>query len=520
MPKIDRQHALKHGHKSLAEFKDGYGIRYTTLQQRSREKFKQLYNIDYSRWGVVIGVDSEARYVTKQYVENFEEAKTHGMKSASKFPMSDASFNRHFTGLNPLAIFAYGDHSRYFGFDVDSKDQAPIHTLKIIRTLIDEGIPEDAIHVSFSGGKGYHVELFTDKHLHIDRWNELGAYVLHKSNLTGQPIEFRPNKGNGHAWKLPLTYHHKTGNFAAYCDLQTLEPFGVLESHDYLLRIQPVGIDDITPIITRAKAMQAEIQRKEADTKASQRKEQQKARQAVVITDARLFRTEDDKINTAHRLLTRGLVEQGTRWRATRELALYLFHIAGNDTETIRAQILEWTEKQIAAGLALTPIDQCAREIDAILEWIPTTDGLYSTVREISVTRAEIDWVTSVSNRYRRDLLWALLLRSKAYARNGTFYTSDRDIQKLLNKPRPMHFAVISKHRQGLVEKGYITADIPKNGYYEGLATTYRLLFEPVEEAEVIDSISFDDGLDGRALLRAIAAKMYEPKQLRAMKLA
>src|SRR5699024_11042739 len=102
MTRLTREHALSHGYKSLTQYRKDNGINYLTLAQRSRENFKRLYNIDFKRWVVGYWHSShEMRYGTKQYDPFAPEYRP----SHSKFPLSDAMFNNHFSGKNPLAIF-------------------------------------------------------------------------------------------------------------------------------------------------------------------------------------------------------------------------------------------------------------------------------------------------------------------------------------------------------------------------------------------------------------------------------
>jgi hypothetical protein len=527
LPQIDRAHALKHGSTGLKDFREAYGITYTTLLQRSREKIKQLYNVDFARWGLIIrDVAGLNRYVRKQYFDgdDYSEAKERGIKSASRYPLNDTALNNHFKGTNPVAIFARGDRSRYFGFDVDSKELAPVHTLKIVTMLEVEGIPREHIHVSYSGGKGYHIELFTDKHIEITQWNDLGEYILHIADLIAQPIEFRPNRNNSHAWKLPLTYHHKTGYFAGYCDNRTLEVNDVARSHDYLFAIEQMSLETVVPLLRKAERHKAEVQQKVEEAKAARKAVERKKKEAVKITDDRLFRTDDEKRASVEDRLKYGLIYEQTRWSVTCDIAVFLFHEYGNSIEEVREQLIEWTEREIDKGRASTPIDEAIREIDSILAWVQTTNCFYATIREITITRGEIDWVLTVPDPKARDLLWALLLRSKAHTkqRDGTFYTSRKQLQDLLSKPRTMHPTVIAGRRQWLIDNGYIEAVIskPHIDKTKRKASTYRLLFVTENSPEVIDSVEFNEALDCRELLRSIAAKLFDVSELQKLKLA
>ncbi|MFB4163673.1 hypothetical protein ACE1TI_07465 [Alteribacillus sp. JSM 102045] len=222
-----KAHAQNMGYSSLSAYKRDNGLTYNTLPQRSKEQIKRLYNIDFTKWVQGFQQASGMRYVMRQYFAEYEEAKAAGIRKESKFPLNEAALYRHFSGESPLAIFAHGTHARYFGFDVDSEEQVETHARQLIATLQAEGIPDEHIHVSYSGGKGYHIELFTAKHLTFADWELIGRYIRDQAKLTGEAIEFRPTSTNGQAWKLPLTFHSKTGNFAGFVDKETFAVYDV-----------------------------------------------------------------------------------------------------------------------------------------------------------------------------------------------------------------------------------------------------------------------------------------------------
>src|SRR5690625_4569113 len=207
MLRLNRDHALEHGYKSLTQYRKENGLDYLTLQQRSKEDFKRLYNIDFKRWVVGYHTSEGMRYVTKIYDPEIIEY----TRSGSKFPINDGTFYAHMSGQNPLAVIALGTHSRYFTFDIDSEDQAKSDALKLIKQLQDHGIDRNDIHISFSGGKGYHISLFIDQHIKFKDWEMFAKYIKYKAGLTSADIEHRPIESNGLALKLPLTLHPKIG---------------------------------------------------------------------------------------------------------------------------------------------------------------------------------------------------------------------------------------------------------------------------------------------------------------------
>ena len=89
----------------------------------------------------------------------------------------------------------------------------------IINFLTALGFPQDRIYVSFSGGKGYHVEMFFDRLVYTNRLYALYSTVISQSDLDPRKVEFRPLPGN--AIKLPLSIHGKTGNVCWFVDQKT-----------------------------------------------------------------------------------------------------------------------------------------------------------------------------------------------------------------------------------------------------------------------------------------------------------
>lgn len=512
LQRFTKEHAKKLRYPSLTKFRKEHDLNYNTAAQRSRQAIKRLYNVDFKRW--VVGYrtrDEGMRYVTKIY----EQGTTSHARAASRFPLSDGNFNAHFNGANPLAILAFGNRSRYFGFDVDSKEEAPADTLAIIGALKELGFDSDDIHVSFSGGKGYHVELFIDGHLPFAQWHRFGKTVLQLAGLSDEHIEFFPTLNNLNGFKLPLTKHPKTGLFAGYCDITSLEVLGVQESHDYLARIRQLPTKKVVDSIKQ------DIERQELP-KSKPRKDK-----AVKVVEQRLFKTTEEKRMTAVKLLTEGLPGSGTRWKAMRNVLIpYLKVELGCDEQETKAHLMDFCRKEFEAGRTTTKIEDCEKEIDDLIEgFYPLVSGVYSVVRELEISRTEIDWVVSVvekgGTRITRDLLWALLLLKKAYAtKKGDFFAARESVQALLSVPRTISPATLQRSRQWLANHNFIEFNVPKYAFVQRKATTYRLLNEEIGETDVLDQLHFTEDMDSRALLHAITERLYTPRELKSLKLS
>ena len=106
--------------------------------------------------------------------------------------------------------------------------------------LIEIGIPRDRIYASYSGGKGYHVEVFFEGIVSTERLHALYKYVIQKRDLDPRKVEFRPTHTS--AIKLPLSAHAKTEKICWYVDRDNLMP---IERMDYIMEIQPISLGEI-----------------------------------------------------------------------------------------------------------------------------------------------------------------------------------------------------------------------------------------------------------------------------------
>ena len=107
----------------------------------------------------------------------------------------------------------------------------------LLRSL---GLPRDKAYVSFSGRKGYHVEVFFDRIVDLGSLFNLYCHVIKGGALNPEKVEFRPTPTM--AIKLPLSVHGKTGNVCWFVDQATLKP---IEDAAYIAGIEPVHVADV-----------------------------------------------------------------------------------------------------------------------------------------------------------------------------------------------------------------------------------------------------------------------------------
>ena len=118
-------------------------------------------------------------------------------------PLTDGVLRNHLEHKYAVAVFAGERSSRFLCFDVDDGRRETVG--EVIGALMEMGFPRCGIHVSLSGGKGYHIEVFFDKLVRTEKLKRIYQRVLDLTELTVRQVEFRPTNSN--AIKLPLSVH-------------------------------------------------------------------------------------------------------------------------------------------------------------------------------------------------------------------------------------------------------------------------------------------------------------------------
>lgn len=134
----------------------------------------------------------------------------------------------HLDGKATICVFAKPQMTKFICFDVDLKDDGVVHS--IINTMVGMGIPKDAIYVSTSGNKGYHIDIYLTHEIFNKDAEQFFWNVIYFSGVDKSKVEFKQDGKN--SIKIPLGINHKTGNRCWFVDRDTLDP---IERMDYIL---------------------------------------------------------------------------------------------------------------------------------------------------------------------------------------------------------------------------------------------------------------------------------------------
>ena len=279
-----------------------------------------------------------------------------------------------------VGVFAGTKSSKFITFDIDLPD--PEIVRKVMAGIEAVGFRHEDIHVSSSGGKGYHVEIFFSDLMFTDDLRSLYNQVVAAEHLDTRKVEFRPT--HAQAIKLPLSKHHKTGNICWFLDRDTLEP---IESEDYIMGIVPVNRDHAVELI-RSRCRPADM-RKERPAQAANIERSESGTDLPVLT------------------------APGMRNRTMTSIAIRLRY-EGKSEEEIRQNLARWVKEQNPEFIT-DPPKVVGDDVDGLAHWVWSPDFRMGVTREVRLTADEFAAVLNCGKGTMRRTLFLLLLFSKKY---------------------------------------------------------------------------------------------------------
>lgn len=152
----------------------------------------------------------------KRYLMQFKDG-SYKQNNPEK-PLKLYHLRKHLEGQRTIGTFSGTHLTKFICFDIDYAEPkiAKWITYKIADTLLRASIQNFV--VSFSGKKGFHVELFLDKAISTELARRFFSFILNAAEIpvdgVGQ-VEYRPSNTQG--VKLPLGVHQETGQFCGFC---------------------------------------------------------------------------------------------------------------------------------------------------------------------------------------------------------------------------------------------------------------------------------------------------------------
>jgi len=341
-------------------------------------------------------------------------------KNGKYSALTDGILMNHLQQKYAVAVYA-GEHcSKFICFDVDDGKRETVHG--VLETLVDMGFPRERIYVSFSGGKGYHVEMFFDQLVRTDQLRSVYDRVISVTGYDPKKVEFRPTHGN--AIKLPLSIHAKTGNVCWFVDPVT---FDSIESYDYLVAIKQISADLLNGIIPTPAGNVEAVDKQRLYTGS-----QEQSTDALPICD--------------------DLTACGMRHDKMRRRAVFLRHNGFSEAE-IRSDLLSWYERQDKSFIRSTQ-NEVMEDIDALVKWLFSEQFELRAdhdAKRVRISATDMNMVLTAGNRSCKRVLFLLLARSIVRQRAITL----TEITRVTGISRPTVIKVIRE----LVNKQSLRCD-------------------------------------------------------------
>lgn len=345
--------------------------------------------------------------------------------TVSTIPLSDNYIRQHIRGQQTVGVFAGSQFSKFICFDVDVVDkQLAKHTVySVVHSLIELGIPDDKIYISYSGSKGYHIEIFFNKLISNKDIKQFYLMVLNNADLLNidfGKVELRPLEGNG--VKLPLGIHFKTGNTCWYVDYnKRLEP---IKDYSYILTIEQLDSEIFYNLINKLNDSLSLT-----DKQVDEFENIIDKHKPLEIYKENL--DEDYTYDAIENLIQNGLPMQGTRHNSLIKISKYLKYNGYNIKEN-KDLLIQWLSNQ-DKSLYTTSWEDCLKDIDSIINWV-YENNCSLTIRniDISINNKEIEEIMKIKGKNEKLLLYSMLIHSKRYAtKDDIFYMTYLQMQEV-----------------------------------------------------------------------------------------
>ena len=348
---------------------------------------------------------------------------------------------RHTEGRFGIGVYFAKNSTKFIGLDVDETDLEVLR--KVYDAVIRLGVPQESILCSFSGKKGYHVDIFLSAYVSKLVAKKFHEVLLVEADVTSKQVELRG--GGGQAYKLPFGHHYETGNYCHAVDENGIEICNN-EIIDYLCQIKPVApivvcdaVDINYSIVDDAEIAFEDLQES-------------------VVKLPKHSNTNENDIDQVERLLKSGVHEVGRRNKAILLVSSYLKDVKELSLDQTIDCLVKWVKASWAKGIVDRDL---IRQIKDVAKSVYKTDYRFSTkARRVKIYAPDIREIMSVEVNHSartsalRRLYFALLIHSRAYAgTDGRFYMT---YEQLGNMGAGCERSAVYKNIQDLVKMGKV----------------------------------------------------------------
>lgn len=354
-------------------------------------------------------------------------------KDGEPVPLSDKMIVNHLCGKYAIAVYAGSETSKFITMDVDVGDPSVVK--QVIEAIEETGIPRTYVHVSFSGRKGYHVDILFDQLVKTVQLRKLYEHILFMTGIGRRIVEFRPSSAQ--AVKLPLAIHMATGKRGWYMERDTLEP---IENMEYVFDIHPFPAYRLNELIKELPdhEVKGDIKRPPAAPNCFE--------YGDVLTEA----------GSRHDIMVRMAVA---------------CHYAGDSEEVCRNELEAWYWYQ-DQELIKSSTAEVMRDIDGIVAWAYSKHFERRGAGLVRITAADVQMILAQQRKSERKILFLLMV----YCATGRSIIKQTSIAYITGYTR----MTVIRAMHSLEERGVIRRSndktVFKDGFFKAAKTQYEVI--------------------------------------------
>lgn len=289
--------------------------------------------------------------------------------------------------------------TNFICFDIDKGKKLAERLIEVLKTKY--GLEDNEMLVSFSGSKGYHVDIFFEKPALFKKVKSFYKQVIVDVGCSEQDIEFRPTPGQG--VKLPLSYHRKTGKRCILLSTSFLE-----KDDNYIMEIKKIAWKaswELTEAV--------EVER--------------------YLENLNFELPVDYDSRCTQMLKKNRLLYKGSRHNSTILLLIYLKELGYSEEEAVGrvCEVIKNSSKYISSDMSYA-----LKEVRRLWKWCK---GYYMPTGEVQrAVRIYDTDIRAILAAYKklpeRLLLFSLLVHSRRWAnKHGVFYMSYKQMAQMGN---------------------------------------------------------------------------------------
>lgn len=334
-------------------------------------------------------------------------------KDKNIYKLHNGLLKQHVKQRKTLGIFFPNIGTRLIGLDLDSDN---IDHLESVYNAVIQYIPEECILVTFSGNKGYHIDIFSEDIISRDIVKRFYQLILNDAELTDKQLELRG--ANNQGYKLPFGIHQLTQNYCYPCNKFGVE---IIKLDELIKSRRKSKIDNFIDAVNINCNSNKVI-----DILSNQDKIDFEEIQNTVKPLENYKNLNSEWIASLEEIYRTGFKGVGMRNNYTFKVALYVKCILGLDENETLKEMLSWMDR--CSGYK-DPKCTFKCDIENTVKRIFKNDmKLVVAAKEIKISRVEIKEILSVLGKTKlqtqalRRLYYMFFLHSKAYGdKDGCF---------------------------------------------------------------------------------------------------